>query len=132
MKKLIASIFFVISAIAMLNSCSDPSSNSSVNISGDLTWNGGNGNDVDLISIPIGFQNGGTDNATPISIKVSGSILDNGACQDKLIYSDGQDFQFIPGASFTGYRSTQSTPIGLVLGFQEQILYLNVLVCQEL
>ena len=69
-------------AIIALTSCGK----SSTDLSDQLVWGGGNGNDIDLLNVPQGFQNAGTVDPTPIQLTLSGTMLDE-PCMDYLGYT---------------------------------------------
>jgi len=79
-------------------------------VSNDLIWNGGNGNDVELLNVPTGFKDTSADSPTPINATLSGSILDGGACQAKLLYIDIiGNTNFVTSPSFITYRGSVDT-----------------------
>ncbi len=105
MKKLIASTILAVSATAMLSGCVDPTEDNSVNISGDLSWTLASGDDLGFTIMPEGLVNTPSANATPINVKLSGSILDGGACQNGIdnANADGTH-QNIPSTAFTTHN----------------------------
>lgn len=98
MKKLIVSTILAVSAIVMLSSCVDPTEDSSVNISGDLTWDSVTGI-ITFVTPPNNFVDTSEANPTPITIKLTGDFLSNSNCVSS-----------IKGINVAGVPSTPANP----------------------